>query len=244
MAGRKMAVLVLSEAERSELMLLSARRKTAQALAARGRIILECARGLENREVAAHLRLAKGTAASGAAALLSTAWMDCVTFSAPVLRARSRMPIMTPSFRPWRVCRRMPRTGVRAAWPRLPESRSLLCNAFCVPSAYSRTESRRSSFRLIRTLLSKSAMLSGFTSRRPSTPSCSASMRRARFRRWTAASKCCRCGLAKLPGAAMITSVMVRLRCLPPSTSQRPRDWEVLWPRHKTFDLPEDCCLV
>src|SRR5437879_10988382 len=61
MAGRKMAVLVLSEAERSELMLLSARRKTGQALALRARIVLECARGLENREVAAHLRLAKGT---------------------------------------------------------------------------------------------------------------------------------------------------------------------------------------
>jgi transposase len=61
MAGRKMAVLVLSEAERSELMLLSARRKTGQALALRARVVLECARGLENREVAAHLRLAKGT---------------------------------------------------------------------------------------------------------------------------------------------------------------------------------------
>src|SRR5205085_2667328 len=61
MAGPKMAVLVLSEAERSELMLLSARRKTGQALALRARIVLECARGLENREVAAHLRLAKGT---------------------------------------------------------------------------------------------------------------------------------------------------------------------------------------
>src|SRR5437868_12043554 len=97
----------------------------------------------------------------------------------------------------------MPRTGVRALWPRLQESRSLLCNAFGVPSASSRTGSRRSSFRRIRTLLSKSAMLSGFTSRRPSTPSCSASMRRARFRRWTAASQCCRCGLAKPPGAAM-----------------------------------------
>src|SRR5256886_12894054 len=61
MAGPKMAVLVLSEAERSELMLLSARRKTGQALALRARIVLECARGLENREVAARLRLAKGT---------------------------------------------------------------------------------------------------------------------------------------------------------------------------------------
>jgi transposase len=61
MAGRKMAELVLSEAERAELKLLLARRKTAQALALRARIVLECARGMENREVAALLRVAKGT---------------------------------------------------------------------------------------------------------------------------------------------------------------------------------------
>jgi len=59
MAGRKMAELVLSEAERAELMLLSSRRKTAQALALRARIVLECAQGAENREVAARLRVAR-----------------------------------------------------------------------------------------------------------------------------------------------------------------------------------------
>src|SRR5947209_9535190 len=59
--GRGMAELVLSEAERTELSLLSSRRETAQALALRARIVLECARGLENQEVAARLRVAKGT---------------------------------------------------------------------------------------------------------------------------------------------------------------------------------------
>ena len=59
--GRGMAELVLSDAERTELNLLSSRRKTAQALATRARIVLECARGLENQEVAARLRVAKGT---------------------------------------------------------------------------------------------------------------------------------------------------------------------------------------
>jgi transposase len=56
-----MAELVLSDAERTELRLLSSRRKTAQALAMRARIVVECARGLENQEVAARLRVAKGT---------------------------------------------------------------------------------------------------------------------------------------------------------------------------------------
>ena len=55
--GRGMAELVLSETERTELELLSSRRKTAQALAMRARIVLECARGLENQEVAARLRV-------------------------------------------------------------------------------------------------------------------------------------------------------------------------------------------
>jgi transposase len=59
--GRGMAELVLSETERTELKLLSSRRKTSQALAMRARIVLECARGLENQEVAARLRVAKGT---------------------------------------------------------------------------------------------------------------------------------------------------------------------------------------
>jgi len=56
-----MAELVLSEAERTELKQLSSRRKTAQALALRARIVLECARGLENQEVEASLGVAKNT---------------------------------------------------------------------------------------------------------------------------------------------------------------------------------------
>jgi transposase len=59
--ARMMAELVLSEAERVELKQLSSRRKTAQALALRARIVLECARGLENQEVAASLGIAKNT---------------------------------------------------------------------------------------------------------------------------------------------------------------------------------------
>ena len=59
--ARRMAELVLGEAERTELKLLSSRRKTAQALALRARIVLECARGLENQEVAASLGIAKNT---------------------------------------------------------------------------------------------------------------------------------------------------------------------------------------
>jgi hypothetical protein len=91
--GRKMAELVLSEAERVELKLLSSRRKTAQALAVRARIVLECARGLENQEVAARLRVAKGTVGNGAAGLSRSEWTGCMTSLAPARRARSRMTV-------------------------------------------------------------------------------------------------------------------------------------------------------
>lgn len=61
MAGRRLATLVLSDAERSELGSLAGRRNTAQALALRARIVLRCATGLENQQVAADLRIDKTT---------------------------------------------------------------------------------------------------------------------------------------------------------------------------------------
>jgi transposase len=61
MAGRRMAELVLSDKERSELTSLAARRNTAQALALRARIVLRCASGAENQQVAADLQIDKTT---------------------------------------------------------------------------------------------------------------------------------------------------------------------------------------
>ena len=61
MAGRQLVPLILSEVERSELRLLSARRKTAQAIAMRARIVLACAEGKQNKEVAASLKVDEAT---------------------------------------------------------------------------------------------------------------------------------------------------------------------------------------
>jgi transposase len=61
MAGRQMAVLELSESERAELTSLAGRRSTAQALALRARIVLGCAEGAENKEVAARLQIDQST---------------------------------------------------------------------------------------------------------------------------------------------------------------------------------------
>jgi transposase len=61
MAGRQLVALVLSDGERLELSSLASRRKTAQALATRARIVLACAEGKQNKDVAADLGLTQAT---------------------------------------------------------------------------------------------------------------------------------------------------------------------------------------
>jgi transposase len=62
MAGRRSAPqIVLRDNERSELDTLSRRRKTAQAMAMRARIVLACAEGLQSKQVAAALGVDQAT---------------------------------------------------------------------------------------------------------------------------------------------------------------------------------------
>ena len=61
MSGRPKTPLVLSSTEREQLIALTKRRKTAQALALRARIVLACAEGLDNKVVAARLRVTQQT---------------------------------------------------------------------------------------------------------------------------------------------------------------------------------------
>jgi transposase len=59
--GRPKAVLEVSDDERSQLVRWSRRRRTAQGLALRSRIVLECAEGRSNREVAERLSVSRST---------------------------------------------------------------------------------------------------------------------------------------------------------------------------------------
>jgi len=61
MAGRPKAELSLSEAEREQLQAWARRRKTAQALALRSQIVLDCASGMQNQDVAVRLRCTQQT---------------------------------------------------------------------------------------------------------------------------------------------------------------------------------------
>ena len=58
MSGRPKTQLVLTVTERQELVALTLRRKTSQALALRARIVLACADGQDNKVVAARQRVA------------------------------------------------------------------------------------------------------------------------------------------------------------------------------------------
>jgi transposase len=62
-AGRPKAALVLTAAEREQLARWARRPKTAQALALRARIVLACADGRDNKDVAAELRVREATVA-------------------------------------------------------------------------------------------------------------------------------------------------------------------------------------
>jgi transposase/transcriptional regulator with XRE-family HTH domain len=59
--GRPKAVLTLTDAERDQLTRWSRRAKTSQALATRSKIVLACAQGLSNKQVAERLRVTPAT---------------------------------------------------------------------------------------------------------------------------------------------------------------------------------------
>ena len=61
MAGRPKAQVKLNEAEREQLQAWARRRKTAQALALRSRIVLACAAGVANQDVASELECTRQT---------------------------------------------------------------------------------------------------------------------------------------------------------------------------------------
>lgn len=220
MVGRQLAALVLSDGERAELMSLAAQRNTGQAPALRARIVLRCATGRQNKQVAANLSIDQTTVGkwrrrfaehrmeglqdeprSGTPRTIEDARIEAV-----IVRTLESVP---PDATHW-----SSRGMARACGFRFRR-----CRGFGAPSACNRTGWRPSSSPPTTILLPRCAMWSAFMLGRRLMPSCFVWMRSRKSRPRTAASPCCRCVSASRRGAAMTTSAMALPCCSPPSTS-------------------------
>ena len=217
MAKGKASEIVLSAEERRELELL-ARRRTAQGLVLRARIVLAAAEGSHNGPIAE--RWAFAGARSAMARTVCSASLDGL-YDEPRPGAPRQIGddeiAETIGGRWRRACRShalelaLDGQGGRAM-------RRRPCIASGGRSACSRTAARPSSSRPIRCSSRRCATSSGSTLTPPERAWCCASTRRARSRRSTARSRCCRCGPARPSGAPTTTSATARRRCSPRST--------------------------
>ena len=171
MARRRWAALELSEGERAELSSLAARRSTVQALALRARIVLACAAGAQNKEVAARLQVDPATVGKWRRRFVEhrlDGLRDEPRSGAP--RTIEDTRIEGWSCARWRASRRTPRIGVRAACRGPAACRLPACSVSGGPSACSRIAWKVSSSPPTPISSPRFVMWSAFTSLRRQRP--------------------------------------------------------------------------
>ena len=199
MPYRVPAALELSEAERAELEGWARRRKTAQALALRARIVLRAADGLSNTAIAAELGMSKHTVGKWRerfARLRTDGLLDEPRPGAPRRIGDEQVAALvdrTLSTRPEGATHWSLRTMARATG-------LSVSTVGRVWRAFGLQPHRAETFKLSTDPLfaEKVRDIVGLYLPRPTAPWCCAWTRRARCRRWTAPSRCCPCG----PGQA------------------------------------------
>ena len=158
----------LTDSERRELESLASRRKTAQGLAQRARIVLHAAAGVANKDISLRLGAAPNTVGKWRpAGSPNIGWRVFMTSPVRARRARSAMTRSPRSFaRRSRRRRRMRRTGACARWRKQPASRLRRSTASGGLSTSSLTAPKPSSSQPILCSSRRCAISSGFICRR------------------------------------------------------------------------------
>ena len=223
MRGRPKAALVLSDSEREQLVALTRRRTTAQALALRARIVSGAVpRAWTTRSWLRSSGSLVQTVSQVASAVSSRiGWTGCSMSRVPgaprthrrrARRCRDRQDAGV-------ACLRVRRTGVRARWPRdgpVADGNHVASGA---PSACSRTGRKRFKLSTDPLFVEKVRDIVGLYLNPPRRPSCCALTRSARSRRSIARSRSCRWPRACPSGAPTTTCGTGRPRSSRPWTS-------------------------
>jgi transposase len=214
MPYRRPTALVRSEAERGELAGWARRRRTAQALALRARIVLRSADGLSNTAIAHELGIAKHTVGKWRerfARLRGDGLLDEPRPGAPRRIGDEEIAALVD-----RTLATRPKDATHWSLRTMARATGLSVSTVGrVWRAFGLQPHRAETFKLSADPLfaEKVPTSSAFTSPHPTAPSCCAWTRRARCRRSTAPSRSCRCGPARPSAAPTTMSGMARPAC-------------------------------
>ena len=224
--GRPMTELVLSAEERATLERWVRRRSSAQALALRAGIVLDCARGLANTVVARRRQVSKqmvGKWRSRFVRQRAAGLLDEPRCGAP--RSVEDAQVETVIVR---TLESVPRDATHWSTRSMAQASGLSHMTIQrIWKAFGLEPHRSETFKLSSDpqFVEKVRDIVGLYLHPPERAMVLCWMRRRRFRPWTEASLCSPCVPARRGDGATIISVMVRPRCLRPWMPRRERSW-------------------
>jgi len=215
MKGRPKAELILKDTEREQLMSWARRRKTSQALALRSRIVLECAKGAENKTVAQRLAITPQTVSKWRTQFVSM-WLDGLV-DAPRSGAPRTIEDTEVDALIARTLESTPKDATHWSTRGMAKEMGMSQSAVSrIWQAFGLQPHRQETFKLSTDPLfvEKTRDIVGLYMPHRCRPWCCVSMRRVKFRHWTEPSLFCHWRSASPSDARMITCGMVQSPCL------------------------------